>query len=165
MVGDALVPLPEALQKGYKPCLDFALLCRVYGCRPEELSVLEGERQNLIYYKDWNIAYESKTGGGRCLAYYGNPFYDYFGSHVAQVQWTSEEPHWKQHERKFGEYTPEEQVLILNALTEIMHWREQPGHAKILKDVSREVFEGPDAERFQHFLKERERKLVLTGKW
>ena len=161
---EALVPLSEALQKGYSSCLDFGLLCRIYGCRPEELEVLEGEKQTLIYYNDWNIAYESRSGG-RCLAYYGNPLYDYFGSHVAQVQWTTRDPSWKQYERESGEYTPEEQVLILNAITEIMHWREQPGHAKILKDVSREVFEGPDAERFQNFLKERERKLVLAGKW
>jgi hypothetical protein len=145
-------------------CMDVDLLCRIYGCTPDELEAETNGAERKLYWKDWNIAYEHGSKGKSCLAYYGNPFYDFF-SMEGGVQWTNKEQFWKQDERKYQEFTPEEQILILNALTEIMHWREMPGHAKYLKAMSRRAFEGPDAERFQNFLREREKNLLMRGKW
>ncbi len=163
------IPYLEALQKGYFPCLDFNLLCRVYGCRPDQLEILEGESQNLIYYKGWNIAYENRGRGGHCIAYYGNPFYDFFSSNVTQVQWTNKEPAWRWSQvesRKGMSFTPEETALLLNAFTEIMHWREDPTRAAELKKFAKHAFDVPgDSEEFQKFLREREQKLVLNGLW
>jgi hypothetical protein len=164
------VPIREAIAGGYHPCINLDLLCKVYGCDTDELSVLIGEdRQNLIYYKNWNIAYEQKGGYGTCNAYYGNPFYDYFSSSVTDVQWTNQEPRWKQFEERSGFFTPEENILLLNAFTELMHWREDRYKAAMLKKLGDVVFGGgrypADADKFQTFLRERERKLVLSGRW
>jgi hypothetical protein len=167
------IPMKEAIQKGYHPCLDLDLLCEIYGCNAmEDLSVLLGQGQNLIYYDKWhwNIAYESAPCRGD-TGWYGNPFYDMFSSEGG-YQWMSQQSgrfRKQPAEREDSDWTPEELIRIMNAFTEIMEWRNMPDHSKTLSKMSKLVFEGADTpqqgQQFQDFLKDRKKVLVLQGKW
>lgn len=165
-MGADTIKIKEAMKQGYSPCLDLDLLCEIYGCTIDDLSILLGEGQNLIYYDKWhwNIAYENPH---TCdSAWYGNPFYDMF-SNEGGYQWMHRVSN--PNELKDYDWTPEELVRILNAFTEIMEWRNRPDHLKMLSQMSKLVFENirePQAgQQFQDFLADRKKVLVLQGKW
>lgn len=169
------MPVFKAMEEHlYRPCLDLQLLCEIYGCDISELSVLLSDDkehgQNLIYYDKWgwNIAYEETRRPCQDSGYYGNPFYDFFSSEGG-YQWTSQSHYWSPDKREDYNWTPEESVKILNAFTEIMHWRDMEDHARYLGKMAKLAFEGVDtpqrSQEFQKFLKDREKKLITQGKW
>lgn len=166
-MGADTIKIKEAMKQGYSPCLDLDLLCEIYGCTIDDLSILFGQGQNLIYYDKWhwNIAYENPH---ICdSAWYGNPFYDMFSSEGG-YQWMHKTRNPPDN-LKDSDWTPEELVRILNAFTEIMDWKNMPDHAQMLSKMSKLVFENTrypqDGQQFQDFLKDRKKVLVLQGKW
>jgi hypothetical protein len=169
-MGPDTIKIKEAMKQGYRPCLDLNLLCEIYGCTIDDLSITLGEGQNLIYFDkwQWNIAYEENRRPCHDSGYYGNPFYDFFSSEGG-YQWTSQSRYWKRDERSDHDWTPEESIRILNAFTEIMHWRDLPDHVRTLSRMSKLVFEGAESpqqgQKFQEFLKDREKSLILQDKW
>ena len=170
-MGADTIKIKEAMKQGYRPCLDLDLLCEIYGCTIDDLSITLGEGQNLIYFDKWhwNIAYEENRRPCHDTGWYGNPFYDMFSSEGG-YQWMYQSGRFrKPSERDDSDWTPEELVRILNAFTEIADWKNMPDHAKMLSKMSKLVFENTrypqDGQRFQDFLKDREKSLILQGKW